>query len=337
MGSARNFSTLLLVVALVIAGCGGDGSTNTTAGDTPTATTAAPSTTTAPADATTTTEPDAGFPVTIETGGAVVIIDSRPERIVSLSPTATEMLFAIGAGEQVVAVDLFSYYPPEAPVTDLSGFEPNVEAVVGFGPDLVVMSFDPGDVVAGLEAAGVTALVLPTAATLDDTYTQIEQLGAATGRIGDAAALVGRMQADIEELAASVPERDEPLTYYHELDDTLFSVTSQTFIGEIYALAGLQNIADAADPEGEAFGFPQLSAEYLVSADPDLIFLADTKCCGQSAETLSQRPGFNQLTAVAEGRVIELDDDIASRWGPRIVDFFRTIVEATATIEVPVG
>ncbi|MGH8925708.1 MAG: ABC transporter substrate-binding protein [Acidimicrobiia bacterium] len=326
---------MLLVFALLTAGCGGGGSTNTTAGDPPTTTTAAPSTTTAPADPTTTI--DAGFPVTIEAGGAVVTIESRPERIVSLSPTATEMLFSIGAGDQVVAVDSFSYYPPEAPVTDLSGFEPNVEAVVGFEPDLVVLSFDPGDVVSGLEAAGVVALVVPTAVTLDDTYTQIEQLGAATGRIGDAAELVGQMQADIAALAASVPERDEPLTYYHELDDTLFSVTSQTFIGEIYALAGLESIADAADPEGEASGFPQLSAEFLLAADPDLIFLADTKCCGQNAETLAARPGFDQLTAVTEGRVIELDDDIASRWGPRVVEFFRTIVEATATVELPTG
>ncbi|MGI8516228.1 MAG: ABC transporter substrate-binding protein [Acidimicrobiia bacterium] len=336
MGSRHCLSTLLLVVALAIAGCGG--STITTAEDTATPTTAAaPSTTTPAVGATTTSETDTGFPVTIETGGDVVTIGSRPERIVSLSATATEMLFAIGAGEQVVAVDSFSYYPPEAPVTDLSGFEPNVEAVVGFGPDLVVLSFDPGDVVAGLEAAGVPALILPGAVTLDDTYTQIEQLGAATGRIGDAAALVGQMQADIDELAASVPERDQPLTYYHELDDTLFSVTSRTFIGEIYALAGLESIADAADPEGEAGGYPQLSAEFLVAADPDLIFLADTKCCGQNAETLAQRPGFDQLTAVAEGRVIELDDDIASRWGPRIVEFFRKIVEATAAIELPAG
>ncbi|HUG74374.1 MAG TPA: ABC transporter substrate-binding protein [Acidimicrobiia bacterium] len=338
MGSPRNFSILIVVVALAVVGCGGAASTTTSAGDSSTTTTAAASSvTTATAAATTATEPDSGFPVTVETGGAAVTIESRPERMVSLSATATEMLFAIGAGEQVVAVDSFSYYPPEAPVTDLSGFEPNVEAIVGFEPDLVVLSFDPGDVVAGLEAAGVPTLVLGAAVTLDDTYTQIEQLGAATGRIGDAAALVGQMQTDIDDLAASVPARDEPLTYYHELDDTLFSVTSETFIGEIYALAGLENIADAADPEGEAGGYPQLSAEFLVSADPDLIFLADTKCCGQNAETLAQRPGSDQLTAVAQGRVIELDDDIASRWGPRIVEFFRKIVEATAAIEVPAG
>jgi len=90
-----------------------------------------------------------------------------------------------------------------------------------------------------------------------------------------------------------------------------------------------------ADPDGELGGFPQLSAEFLVSADPDFIFLADTLCCGQDATTVAARPGFADLTAVRDGRVVELSDDIASRWGPRVVEFLATIVEATA--EVPVG
>jgi iron complex transport system substrate-binding protein len=277
------------------------------------------------------------FPVTIESVGGPVTIEGRPERVVSLSPTATEMLFAVGAGPQVVAVDEFSYFPEEAPVTDLSGYEPNVEAILGYEPDLVVLQGDPADLVASLGAAGVPALLLPAAEVVDDTYTQIEQLGAATGNVGGAAELVGRMQADIAELTAQVPEVAEPLTYYHELDDLLFSVTSSTFIGQIYALAGLENIADAADPDGDAFGYPQLSAEYLLSADPDLIFLADTKCCGQNATTLAARPGFDQLTALQEGNVVELDDDIASRWGPRIVDFLAAIVAAIHAVPAGTG
>jgi len=277
------------------------------------------------------------FPLIIETSSGPVTIEARPERIVSISPTATEMLFAIGAGPQVVAVDEFSYYPAEAPVTDLSGFEPNVEAILGYEPDLVVMSGDPSDVVASLDAAGVPGLLLPAAEVIDDTYTQIEQLGAATGSVGGAAELVGQMQADIADLTARVPATDEPLTYYHELDDLLFTVTSSTFIGQVYALAGLENVADAADPQGEAFGYPQLSAEYLITADPDLIFLADTKCCGQNATTLAARPGFDQLTALQEGNVVELDDDVASRWGPRIVDFLAAIVAAVNAVPAGTG
>jgi iron complex transport system substrate-binding protein len=102
-------------------------------------------------------------------------------------------------------------------------------------------------------------------------------------------------------------------------------VTSKTFIGSLYALFGLKNIADEADKQGT--GYPQLSAEYLLQSDPDLVFLADTKCCGQTAGTVAQRPGWPNLKAVKNGAVIELDDDVASRWGPRIIDQLRVVAE----------
>jgi iron complex transport system substrate-binding protein len=257
-----------------------------------------------------------------------------PERIVSLSPSATEILFAVGAGDQVVAVDDQSDFPEDVPTTDLSGYEPNVEAIIEYEPDLVVASFLAEDIVAGLEATGAEVLQQDAAATLDDTYDQIAELAIATGHEDEGAELVADMRADIDELVASVPDRDAAPTYYHELDDTLYSVTSETFIGELYALAGLENIADAADPDGEFDGYPQLSAELIVAADPDFVFLADTECCGQTAETLAARPGFADLSAIADGNVVELSDDIASRWGPRVVDLLTTIVEATAPVAV---
>lgn len=276
------------------------------------------------------TQPSAaisGTPSTIEA------VRQAPARIVSISTVATEMLFAIGAGDQMVAVDSLSTFPAEAPVTDLSGFEPNIEAILGFQPDLVVLSYDPGDVMAGLEAAGVDSLLQGASMTIADTYVQILALGEITGRTAEAEALVDSMQAEIAELAASVVEPDEPLSYYHELDDTLYTVTSSTFIGEVYALAGLVNAADPADAEGTSWGYPQLSAEYLLDADPDIIFLADTKCCGQTAATIAERPGWETLTAVSTGRIVELDDDVASRWGPRIVDFLRAIVAAVNSVD----
>ena len=284
-------------------------------------------------DTTGETETDPAFPVTVTSAGVETTIEEQPEAIVSLSPTATEMVFAIGAGDQVVGVDDNSNFPEDAPMTDLSSYDPNVEAVIAEDPDLVLLSGDTNDVVAGLEAAGVATIVLPAAVEIDDVYTQIELLGAATGHAGEAGELVEEMQTEIEELTADLPERDTPLTYYHELDDTLFSVTSDTFLGQLYALAGLENVADAADPTGEAAGYPQLSAEYLIDADPDLVFLADTKCCAVTAETFAQRPGFGDLTAVRDGHVIPLDDDIASRWGPRIVELLATVVEATADVD----
>ena len=256
-----------------------------------------------------------------------------PSRIVSISTVATEMLFAIGAGDRVVAVDSMSNFPSDAPVTDLSGFEPNVEAILGFAPDLVILSYDPGDVVASLDVAGVASLLLGAAYTIADTYSQIEALGAVTGDEDLAAALVAEMQAEMAVLADSVQSRDEPLTYYHELDDTLYTVTSTTFIGEVYALAGLVNTADPVDADASAWGYPQVSAEYLLDADPDLIFLADTKCCAQDVAAVAARPGWANLTAVSRGQIVELDDDVASRWGPRIVEFLRSIVEAVNAID----
>ena len=254
-----------------------------------------------------------------------------PERIVSLSPTATEMLFAIDAGDQVVAVDDQSNYPAEAPRTDLSGFEPNVEAIVGKDPDLVVLSEDTGDVVSGLDAADVKTLLLPAATTLDDSYHQLEQLGDATGHADQADDVVQGMKDDIKEITSSLPEPEGPKpTYYHELDQTLFTATSSTFIGQVYDLVGLENIADPADSDGS--GYPQLSAEYVVDKNPDLIFLADTKCCAQTEETVAARPGWGSLDAVTSDHVVELDDDIASRWGPRVVDLLRTVADEVAQV-----
>ncbi len=271
------------------------------------------------------------FPVTIHAADGEVTLDAAPRRIVSLSPTATEMLFAIGAGDQVVAVDQQSNYPPQAPTTDLSGYEPNAEAIAGYDPDLVVYSNDLGDVGAALDDLGIPRLLEPAAATLRDVYAQIEQLGTATGHERSAAALVADMRSQIEEIVASVPRPTERLTYYHELDDTFYSVTSSTFIGRVYSLLGLRNIADAADADGT--GYPQLSPEYIVKADPDVIFLADTKCCDQSPRTVAARPGWDRITAVRTHAVVPLDDDIASRWGPRIVEFLRVVAEAVRRVE----
>ena len=250
------------------------------------------------------------------------------QRIVSISPTATESLFAIGAGPQVVAVDDLSTYPPEAPVTELTAFQPNVEAIAAYEPTLVVLSFDPGDVAAGLEALDIPVLLHPTATSLGDAYQQIEDLGAATGHTDEAAELVEAMKADIERVVAATPAVSPSPTYYHEIDPSLYSLTSATFLGELYAAFGLENIADPADTEG--YGYPQLSAEWILEQDPDLVFLADTRCCDQNAATVAARPGWSGLTAVEAGRIVELDDDIASRWGPRIVDFVEAIGTAVA-------
>lgn len=266
----------------------------------------------------------ASFPVTIEAANGDVEIAAKPRRIVSLSSTATEMLFAIGAGEQVVAVDDQSDYPPGVPTTELSGYEPNVEAIAEFEPDLVVATSDAS--LKSLADLAIPLLVNPAVRTLDEAFSQFEQLGAATGHVAGAAEEVARIEQGVEEILGRLPELDDPPTYYHELDDTYFSVTSQTFIGQVYALAGLANIADEAKKAGT--GYPQLSAEYIIEADPDFIFLGDSECCGQTPEEVRKRPGWDQIAAVERGAVFDVGDDVSSRWGPRIVDFLEVVAGA---------
>lgn len=271
------------------------------------------------------------FPVTIGSGDTAVQIESEPERIVSLSPTATEMLFAIDAGDKVVAADSFSDYPKEAPTTDLSAFEPNVEAIVSYDPDLVVAADDPGELVASLEQVGVPTVVLPPAGSLDDAYAQIEQLGAVSGNLAEAAELVASMRTEIDELIADIPD-GEDVTYFHELDPNLYTITSATFLGELYQLAGMTSIADDVPAAGGG-EYPQVSPEFIIRANPDVIFFADGGRGGVTAEDIAARPGWDQLTAVQEDRVVEVRPDIASRWGPRVVDYLKAVVDARAALE----
>jgi iron complex transport system substrate-binding protein len=300
----RSLLPVLLALLLTLAACGGDD-----------AATAGSAGSSAPAAA--------DFPVTVTGDAGDVTLEARPETIVSMSATATEMLFAMGAGDQVEAVDSTSDFPAEAPVTDLTSFTPNAEAIAAYSPDLVVLSDDLNGIVDALEALAVPTLLLGAADTLEDGYAQMETLGAATGHAEEAADVVADVQDRIDAAVESVPAEARGLRVYHELDPSFFSATSDTFIGDVYTSFGLENIADgAADTAG---GYPQLSAEYVVGQAPGLVVLADTVCCGESAATLAQRPAFDTVPAVRDGRVLEADDDIASRWGPRVADFAESV------------
>ncbi|HET7466878.1 MAG TPA: ABC transporter substrate-binding protein [Candidatus Dormibacteraeota bacterium] len=268
---------------------------------------------------------------TTSTATNATTVTKEPHRIVSLSPTATEMLFAIDAGPQVVAVDDQSNFPANAPMTKLSGFQPNVEAIVAYKPDLVVAADDTGGIVHALGQLSIATLIEPAAHNLEDSYAQIDQLGAATGHVPEAQALVKKMRAEIAKATSLVAKPSRPLKVYHELDDTYYSATSKTFIGQVYQLLGLTNIADGAT--GAAADYPQLSSEYIVSSNPDLIVLADTKCCRQDVSSVGARPGWSGIAAVKSGQVIGVDDDIASRWGPRVVDFLITVSAHVAQLE----
>jgi iron complex transport system substrate-binding protein len=244
----------------------------------------------------------------------------------SLSPTSTEMLYAIGAGPQVKGVDDDSNYPASAPRTKLSGFTPNIEAIVAERPDLVVVSNDGATLTKRLAAFSIPVLSLPAPANLSGVYAELDQLGTATGHPQQAKAEVTKLRHQIGQIIAAVPHHAKPLTYYYELDQTFFSVTSDTFIGKLLGLLGMKSIADQAKGAAAAGGYPQLSAEYIVKANPDYIILADTICCHQDAATVAGRPGWSGIAAVKSKHVIVLNDDIASRWGPRIVDLLRAVL-----------
>ena len=310
------FRAALAAIALttVLAACGDDDGTDATASQE----SATESTTTAP-EATETSDPDASEP----TGTA-------PERIVSMTPTGTETLYAVGAGDAVVAVDDYSTFPEGAPVTDLSAFEPNVEAIASYEPDLVLLSGDNEATATALEELDIEVLLLPAPTTLDEAYEQMTTVGEATGHVEEAEELVAEVEGEIGEIVESTGGAGEGLTYYYELDPTYYSVTSATFIGQLLGLLGLENIADEA--QAEASDYPQLSAEYIIQQDPDLILLADTKCCAQDADAVAARDGWSQLQAVQGKGVVELDDDIASRWGPRIVDLLEVVSEAAQRV-----
>jgi len=264
-----------------------------------------------------------GFPVTVASGqlGATtdLTIEQEPQRIVSLSPSATETLWAVGAGDQVTAVDDQSDYPRGVPTTKLSGFQPNVEAILGYSPDLVVAADDTDGLVSDLRKAGVPVLLLPAPRTLHEAWSQMERLGAATGHVAEGAALAAHVKQSVDDAAAKAARAGaRGLTYFHELDPSLYTVTGKTFIGQLYRRFGFTSIADTSASGDD---YPRLSPEYVVSADPDLVVLTDTGYGDVSVRNVADRPGWADMSAVRGGHVIEVDPDISSRWGPRLADF----------------
>jgi iron complex transport system substrate-binding protein len=263
--------------------------------------------------------------VTVTASNGAVRIPSRPTRIMSLSASATSMLYDIGAGRQVVAVDKYSTDPPRAPRTSLTGFETSAETYVRFHPDLVVLAQDEGTLSSQLAGLGIPTLVLPAATTIEDTYEQITVLGKATGHVVAAAAEDRSIRRKLAAIVRSVGDRGRGITYYQEVDPTLYTATSHTFDGALYKSLGMVNIADAANAGGD--NYPQISAEFLIQASPDYVFLADDTCCGQTAVSFSRRPGYATIRAVQLHHVFVIPDAIAAQWGPRVVTFLQMVAD----------
>jgi iron complex transport system substrate-binding protein len=300
---------LALLITISGAGCGASGANQTKGGVTGSAT---------------------AFPVTVHGAGGATVLRAAPQRIVSLSPTTTEDLFAIGAGRQVRAVDDQSNFPKSAPHTSLSALEPNLEAIAVLRPDLVVISDDgPPTLAPGLRKLGLKVVIDPAARTLGDAYGQIVELGRATGHAAAARALVTRMRSKIGVLAQSARASDQHRSVYDEITPDFYAASSSTFVGKLMSMFGLHNIADAA-PDPTGVGYPKLSAEYVLAANPEVVLLSDSNCCKQSASVVARRPGWARMAAVRDHNVLALGDDIASRWGPRTVNLAALIVRASA-------
>jgi iron complex transport system substrate-binding protein len=248
-----------------------------------------------------------------------------PHRIISLSPSATEDLFAIGARSQVIAVDDLSNFPATAPMTKLSAFTPNVEAIAAYQPDLVILNSTAtaaSSVRNQLASLGIAIYFEKTPTSLPDAYSEITDLGAATGHDQAATLLVKKMKREIASALTSV-RQVKSKRFFHELDNTLYSATSTSFIGRVYQDFRLINVADKA-AKADSGGYPQLQREFLIKANPEIIFLADAQY-GQSMKTVSKRTGWSAIAAIKNHRVISLPADLASRWGPRLADFYLFI------------
>jgi iron complex transport system substrate-binding protein len=258
------------------------------------------------------------YPLTVKFGGYTTKIAKKPTKIISLSPSATEILYAIGAGSQILAVDNLSNYPANAPTSEISAFEPNVEAILAKKPDLVLLSIDSTkapQIRNALVKLGIPVLMEKAPATLQDVYAENTLLARVTDRQAGAVKLNASMAKSIKDVLAKA-KKSSKIRIFHELDDTYYSATS--------------NIADAAAGADNS-GYPQLSAEYLLKSDPQVIFLADAQY-GVTADSVSKRAGWSQISAVKNKKIVELPADIPSRWGPRLVDFYKLIGASLAKV-----
>lgn len=261
--------------------------------------------------------PTATFPVTVkDQDGKPVTVSAPPKAIISFSPGITEILFAIGAGPQVIAADQFSDFPAEAKAlkTRVKYTNPDVESALALNPDLVAMSRAQRTSVERFRTAGLPVFYAPEPDTLDAVVESVRMWGQLTGHPAEAERVASDMRARIDATKAKVATVTEGPRAYYELSDSLFSVGDQSFIGSMLTLLKAKNVATGAPTS-----FPQLTAEAVISRDPQVIFLADAVSGGQSLETLKKRPGWTSISAVKEGKVYPVNQDIGNRPGPRIV------------------
>ena len=226
---------------------------------------------------------------------AYEINGSSPKRIISLSPSITEILFEIGSGNQVIAVDNLSNYPNEAPITDISAYDPNVEAISLLNPDLVILSYNIKNLKAALKKIGIETIYLPAPLNFEDILDQIDYLGLQTGNEDKAKKLISKMKNRMKPLQ-KLRENEKATKIYHEIDPNYYSPSKFSFIGDIYQKLNYKNVADKADISN--LGYPKLSPELIISENPDLIVLPGKD--NKYVEKVKLRPGWGYIEAVKE-------------------------------------
>jgi iron complex transport system substrate-binding protein len=266
----------------------------------------------------------AAFPRTVtDDAGRTVVISKSPQRIVSLAASNTEILYALGLGSRIVAVDQYSDYPPEAKQKPrIGGFaNPDIEQIAAGTPDLIFATgIHAKSVVPNLETHGLPVLVVEPK-TLEDVLGRILLIGQVTGEEAKARALAQQLRTRMDEVTARVKGAARPRVFF-EISTELYTAGPGSFIDDMIAHAGGQNIAaDAAKP------WPQLSQESVVLKDPEVILLGNAT----GAETIDKvrtRPGWREIAAVKSGRIIAIDADLTHRPGPRIFGGLEAIARA---------
>ncbi len=284
-----------------------------------------------PTIAPTATVAHADFPITLTDGlGREVTLSTKPQRIVSLAPSNTEILFAVGAGDQVVGVTKFDNYPPEAQTREqIGGFSAktiSVERIVALEPDLVLAAGRIHQPVIEALAREHIPVVALTAHTFDEVYANIELVGRLTGHKAEADRVVAKMKAQVKAVTTKVSTipADKRLKVFWEVwDKPLMTAGHNTFIGQMIKLAGGVNIfSDAKE------SYPKVSPEAVVQRNPDVILGPSTHGKKLTVKQLSQRPGWGEINAVKNARIHLIDGDIVSRPGPRLAQGLQAIAKA---------
>ena len=235
--------------------------------------------------------------------------ENNEMKIISLSTTHTEIIQSLGAENTLVGVDAFSEV--DFPVEIIDAYTVTAEELVPLNPDIVIIAFDFNGIVEGLEAQEINYVLLPPAKNLDDVYAQISTIGDIVNKKNEASSTIRDMKLEINRIINNSNYQD--VNVYHEIGYSygIYSVNSESLIGEIYNLLGVTNIANSEeDPYGS--GYPALSEEMVIESDPDFIVVGHSDYLNKD---LSIRDGWGDISAVQNSRVVFLDDTLASNWG----------------------